>query len=65
MDGLRLTGRTTQRSQHVQGFAVGVRIGIAAGLFRLSPMFKPGSVDLDLISKEGQKKQDIKDMRDD
>jgi len=38
---------------------------VAAGLFRLSPVFKAGAVDLDLISKEGQKKQDAKDMRDD
>ena len=37
---------------------------VAAGVFRLSPLFKPGAVDLDLISKEGQKKQDAKDMRD-
>jgi len=28
-------------------------------------MFKAGAVDLDLISNEGQKKQDAKDTRDD
>lgn len=38
---------------------------VAAAVFRLSPMFKPGTVNLDLISKEGREKQDAKDMRDD
>jgi len=38
---------------------------VAAGVFCLSPMFKAGAVDLDLISNEGQKKQDAKDTRDD
>jgi hypothetical protein len=38
---------------------------VAAAIFRLSPMFKPGTVNLDLISKEGREKQDAKDMRDD
>ncbi len=35
---------------------------LAAAFVRQSPLFKPGAADLSLISKEGQKEQDAKDM---
>ena len=37
---------------------------VAAAVFRLSPLFQSQAVDLDIISKEGQKRQDEKDMSD-
>ena len=38
---------------------------VAAAFVRQSPLFKAGATDFDLISKEGQKKQDAKDLRED
>lgn len=38
---------------------------LAAAFVRQSPLFKPSAKDLDLISKEGQKKQDAKDFSED
>ena len=35
---------------------------LAAAIFRLSPLFKPGATDTDLISKQGRKLQDEKDL---
>lgn len=35
---------------------------LAAAFVRQSPLFKPGATDKSLISKEGQKEQDAKDM---
>lgn len=35
-----------------------VAFAIAAAVFRLSPLFKPGAVDLGLISKEGRRQKD-------
>ena len=47
--------RTQDKLPLLQNF---VAFLIAAGIFRLSPLFKPGAVDLSIISKEGQKKRE-------